>query len=214
METYAKMIPEELETCARLSAEAFYDYEFFSIYIPEDERRKRFIDALIKCELKANSGKKEVTFFTAKENGKIVAVAQMCAPDFRMPSAASYIRSGCVGAIRKGGVRQVLSWFSMEEKASKPCHELHGNHWYLSLYTVEKENQGKGIGSRFLQDFLIPYVREAGGDSFSLYTNSDINCRFYEKNGFTRFDEKKFEYKGRTLGSWSYIMQLKEEERT
>lgn len=143
MITYGKMTQEELGSCAKLAAEAFYDYAFFSIYIPKDEQRRRFIDALIKCELKANFGKKEVTFYTAKEDGEIVALAQLCDPGFKMPSAFTYIRSGCLGAIRKGGIRQVLSWFSMEEKAGKPCHELPGKHWYLSMYTVKKGHQEK-----------------------------------------------------------------------
>ena len=85
---------------------------------------------------------------------------------------------------------------------------LKGEHWYLSLLTVAKESEGKGIGGRFLNDCLIPYVKDAGGESLTLFTNSEINRRFYEKNGFCLFDEKRFEYGGRAIGSWSYIMKL------
>ena len=208
MLAYKKMSREELKTCASLAAEAFCDYEYFSIYIPDDRRRKRCLDAMIKTEFLANWEKPEVTFFTASEDGRPVAVAQLCAPDFKKPSDAAYIRSGWLGVMRKGGFRQVNAWNDMEKIASAPCHALTGRNWYLSLLTVAKSDEGRGVGSRFLNECLIPYVKDAGGETFSLFTNSETNRRFYEKNGFSLFDEKQFEYGGKTIGSWSYAMKL------
>ena len=69
----------------------------------------------------------------------------------------------------------------MEKIASAPCHELTGKNWYLSLFTVAKSAEGKGIGSRFLNECLIPYVKDAGGETFSLFTNSEINCSFMKR---------------------------------
>ena len=119
-----------------------------------------------------------------------------------------YLTSGYLGAVWTGGIRAVTAWLKMEEKVSAPCHELPGRNWYLSLFTVAKSDEGTGIGSDFLQEYLIPYVKAADGECLSLFTNSKINCRFYEKNGFSLFDEKTFEYEGKTIGSWSYRMKL------
>ena len=210
METlaYRTMTREELEPCALLAAEAFYDYEYFSIYIPDVLRRKRCLNAMIKTEFRANWNNPEVTFFTAAEDGRPVAVAQLCAPNFKKPSDAAYIRSGWLGVMRKGGIRQVNAWNDMEKIASAPCHALAGRNWYLSLLTVAKTEEGKGIGSRFLNECLIPFVKDSGGETFSLFTNSEANRRFYEKNGFSLFDEKRFAYGGKSIGSWSYVMKL------
>lgn len=41
-----------------------------------------------------------------------------------------------------------------------------------------------------------------------LFTNSEINRGFYEKNSFTLFDERRFEYGGKSVSSWSYSMKL------
>ena len=38
MSVYNEMTKDELKQCSLLAAEAFYDYEYFSIYIPEDKR--------------------------------------------------------------------------------------------------------------------------------------------------------------------------------
>ena len=206
MTEYAKMAPEEEDACALLAAEAFSGYEYFSIYIPDGRRRRRFLESLIRCEFKANRSRPDVEFLTAREDGRILAVAQLCAPGFMKPSDADYIRAGWFGVMLRGGVRRVGAWNDMEKIASAPCHELTGANWYLSLLTVSVSDEGKGIGSRFLGECLIPRVRDAGGQTFSLFTNSEANRRFYEKNGFTLFDEKRFEYGGSSIGSWSFRM--------
>jgi GNAT superfamily N-acetyltransferase len=205
---YTAMDPREWKATALIAAEAFYGYEYFSIYIPDNERRKRFLRSLIKCEFKANRSLETVTFFTAKGNGKTVAVAQLCSPEFKKPDDMTYVRSGWFGVVFRGGSKSVNAWNDMEKVASAPCHELPGDSWYLSLLTVASDCEGKGIGSRFLNECIIPYVKEHGAQTLSLFTNSEINRKFYVKNGFEEFDEKHFTYDGKTIGSWSYIMRF------
>lgn len=205
MLTYERMTREEMNQSALLAAEAFYHYEYFSIYLPDEKRRRRCLDAMIKSEFRANWNNPEVAFITAKENGKIVAIAQLCTPDYKKPSDLDYIRAGWLGVMFKGGVKEVNAWNDMEKLASAPCHGLTGKSWYLSMLTVAKSYEGKGIGTRFLNECIIPHVQKAGGESLSLFTNSEPNRRFYEKNGFTLFDERRFDYKGKSIGSWSYI---------
>jgi hypothetical protein len=51
-------------------------------------------------------------------------------------------------------------------------------------------------------------VKEHGGDALCLFTNSQINRKFYQKNGFREFNERFFTYMGKELGSWSYVYDL------
>ncbi len=68
----------------------------------------------------------------------------------------------------------------MEKKAGEPCHSIGGNNtWYLNSLTVDPTGQGRGIGSKMLQEYIIPYVRASGGDALTLYTNAEGNCKFY-----------------------------------
>ena len=205
---YHYMTRAEKRQCAALAAEAFSDYAYFSVYISNDAQRKRCLKAMIQCEFLANWGKPGAVFLTARDNGRVVAVAELCAPGFRKPSDLEYIKSGWLGVLLKGGVKQAGAWLAMDRQASAPCRKVEGKNWYLSLLTVAKSDEGKGIGSKFLTECLIPYARNAGGETFSLFTNSEINRRFYEKNGFVLFDEKQFEYEGKTIGSWSYLIRL------
>lgn len=208
MVEYQVMDRPEMKACVSLAAEAFSDYEYFKLYIPRDTRRRIFLKALIRCEFKANIGLDTVRFLIARENGKILAVAQLCSPDFIKPSDKTYVRSGWLGVLFKGGPKATNAWNNMEHEASAPCHSLSGKTWYLSLLTVDRSSAGKGIGSRMLRDCVIPYVQGENAEALCLFTNTQINCRFYEKNGFELFDEKHFEYNGGRIGSWSYIMRF------
>ena len=206
MLSYEGMKPTELQPCADLAARAFGDYEYFSIYVPNDKKRQRFLRALLHSEFQSNQ--KSAVFFTAKKDGVLAAAAMLCAPDYRKPSDGQYLRTGYLVAMLHGGIRNVNAWNEMEKKAGAPCHSLTGNIWYLSLLTVDPAFAGHGIGSGMLRDCLIPYVRQQGGNALCLFTNSQRNRLFYQKNGFTEFHAQQFYYDGKQIGSWSYRLNL------
>jgi len=205
MLSYDRMRKGERAACASLAARAFMDYEYFTDYIPDDHRRARFLDTMMEIELRINDG--PAAFFAAKEEGTIVALAMLCPPEYKKPSALAYMKAGFGKCFLRGGIRDVAAWNDMEGKASEPCHGLAGKTWYLNLLTVEPAAKGRGIGSAMLQECLIPFARDRGGNGLCLFTNSQENRRFYQKNGFREFDERWFEYRGHRLGSWSYRLE-------
>ena len=204
--TYEIMKPEEMKTCVDLAARAFANYDFFAIYVPDDKRRPRFLRNMLGVEFRVNEG--QAHYLMAQENGKIVAVAMLRDPGYRDPSVKQYLKAGFWKNLVIGGYRNVAAWFAMDQKAVIPCRELGGKTWFLNVLTVDPLAEGKGIGSRMLKECIIPYVKEHGGEALSLYTNSEINRKFYKKNGFEEFNEQRFSYNGRNLGSWSYRMAL------
>lgn len=207
MLTFEKMCPEERGACAALAARAFMDYEYFTDYIPNDQRRTRFLNTMLDIEVRINDG--QADFFTAKIDGEIVAVAMLCPPEYKKPSDMAYIRAGFGKCFLQGGVRDVAAWNDMEGKAGEPCHSLGGQTWYLNLLTVEPEYKGQGLGSRMLRECILPYVKEHGGETLCLFTNSEVNRKFYQKNGFVEFDQRSFNRKGKQLGSWSYRASIR-----
>jgi len=206
--TYEIMKPEEWKKCIELAASAFGSYDFFSVYFPKRQRRLRFLSNMLRVEFTVN--KDLVHFLTAKENGKIVAVALLRDPRYQMPSVKEYLRAGFWRNLVIGGWKNVTAWFDMDQKAGVPCQELKGDVWYLHLLAVDISHEGMGVGSRMLRECLIPYVKKHGGKAFSLYTNSEINRKFYTKNGFKEFHAQQFAYNGKSFGSWSYIMDFTE----
>ena len=211
MLTFDRMQEDELIICAELAADAFADYEYFSVYVPNHKKRKRFLSAMLKSEFRSNL--KRAYFFTAKEEGKIVAVAMLCDPHYQKPSDMEYMINGYGRVFLYGGIRNVSAWNAMEASAIQPCRSLSGHVWYLNLLTVDPASEGKGIGSKIIQEQLIPYVRQHGGEIICLFTNSELNRGFYKKNRFEEFDSRHFTYKGKTIGSWSYMIKMNENMR-
>ena len=56
MVIFEKMLPQERETCAALAARAFNDYEYFTDYVPDENKRTRFLDTMLRIEVKLNDG--------------------------------------------------------------------------------------------------------------------------------------------------------------
>ena len=208
MLTFERMREDETGICVDLAAHAFADYEYFSVYVPNDRKRMRFLLAMLQSEFRAN--RSLANLFTAKEDGKVVAVAMLCDPDYKKPTDMDYMKAGFGKVFLRGGIRNVSAWNAMEAKALTPCRGLTGNTWYLNLLTVDSVLEGRGIGSKMMQEFLIPYVRDHGGATLCLFTNSEINRKFYLKNCFEEFHAEHFSYRGKSIGSWSYRFKIQQ----
>ena len=189
MVTFEQMTTQERAACVELAARAFADYEYFSVYVPDDKRRLRFLKAMLTAEFKVNADR--AAFFSIKNENKLRAVVMLCDPNYQKPTDMEYMKAGFGKVFLRGGIRNVSAWNAMEAEAMKPCRSFTGNVWY-----------------EIMQDHILPYVRDHGGDSLCLFTNSEINRRFYRKNGFEEFHEQQFTYKGKTIGSWSYQIKI------
>lgn len=50
--------------------------------------------------------------------------------------------------------------------------------------------------------------KKHGGEELTLITNTEGNRKFYKKNGFQEFSDRKLEQNGQTIGNWSFCMDL------
>ncbi|MCF0229352.1 MAG: s-methyl-5-thioribose-1-phosphate isomerase [Parasporobacterium sp.] len=205
MLTFAAMRADEREQCAVLSAEALFDYVYFTAFIPNDKRRMNFLRHLMNVEFRVNEGL--ARFFTVKDEGEIKAVVQLCPPDYHRPQDSEYLKAGFMKCYTAAGLSSVNQWLDTDRLAGMPCRDLE-HAWFISLIAVDRKYNRQGIGTRAIQECIIPYVNKQGGKELCLFTNSQVNCLFYEKNGFVRFHEQSFETKSYRLSSCSYKMEL------
>lgn len=203
---YRRMKRNEWKFCADLAAKAFEDYDFFSAYVPSDRKRPVFLKYMLRTEFYVNQGRSD--FFVAWEDDRIAAIAVVRRTSYRMPDVDAYLKAGFWKCLVVGGVKHTAAWYNMDLEAGKPCQGIDGNTWFLHLLAVDSAKKGKGVGSRMLSECIIPYVKKRGGETLCLYTNSEINRKFYIKNGFREFDEMHFAYGGKAFGSWSYRMDF------
>ncbi len=64
----------------------------------------------------------------------------------------------------------------------------------LTLFVVDKEYQGNGIGKKLLY-YLLEYEKQSKTKNIYLYTDSKCNYKFYDKLGFNKIGEDIFNIK-------------------
>ena len=194
---------KELRQAAELAARSFGDYEYFTNWFPEKDERSRVVIAIIWSSYKTNFSR--VHQLTAKSDGKIVALAELHAPDYKDPSVLSYILHGWLNVYKAAGIKRVNDWISMDAAVAKPCHDYQktgSGIWYLSSLCTDPSMQGIGLGTKLI-GYYENYIREHSGKEVVLVTNSKKNLNFYLKRGYELFDEREIEYNGNKMGSWS-----------
>ena len=194
---------QEIRQAAELATRAFDEYEYFTNWFPEKEERNRVQLSVITHEYRTNFSR--VHQLAARMDGKIVATAQLNAPDYKKPSDLSYVLHGWLNVYKAGDRKRIDDWLAMDTEAGKPCHAYQKTGpdiWYASSLTVDPTVQGIGLGTKFIE-YWENYIRERGGRQIVFFTNSQKNLNFYLKRGYEVFDEREIEYNGHKMGSWS-----------
>ena len=194
---------KELLQAAELAARAFSDYEYFTNWFPDDVERARVEISIIWHAYKTTF--KRVHQLSARLDGKLVATAELNAPDYKDPSVLSYILHGWLNVYKAADKKRIDDWIEMDAAAGEPCHDYQKTApgiWYVSSLCVDPAMQGIGLGTELLE-YCENYIRERGGKQVVLVTNSQKNLDFYLKRGYELFDERVFEYNCHKMGSWS-----------
>jgi GNAT superfamily N-acetyltransferase len=205
---FGRLRHSEIRQAAELATRAFDDYEYFTNWFPAKVERNAVQFAIIWHEYKTNFG--PAKYLVARQNGKLVAVAQLNPPKYRKPSDFRYLLHGWLRVYKAGDRKTIDDWLKMDEAAGKPCHDYQKTGpdiWYASSLTVDPSVQGTGVGTTFLE-YWEQFIRERGGRELVFFTNSQKKLDFYLKRGYEVFDEREFEHKGKTMGSWSLKKKL------
>lgn len=200
----------EDERLAKLAMESFGDYPFYSFALKDSFRSDRdyraYMEKLNLIELRANMRGQKC--FVGTVDGEIVSAALLQDPQKPKIGIWQYLRSGAGKLIFPVGLGRILDFFSMTEEARSDCEKQCTDSWYLDMLVVNGSMKGRSLGSRMLQECVLPYVRAHGGKSLSLITNTDGNRRFYARNGFSEFAERKLTRCGNSIMNWSFVHAL------
>ncbi|MCR5821550.1 MAG: GNAT family N-acetyltransferase [Bacteroidales bacterium] len=204
---YNPMLRCDIEECAQLAAQSFMDYAYFTTYFPDPAQREEFLRRAILSEYRTTFGRAQ--FLVACQEGIIVAVAQVFPPDYRKPSTLRYLTHGWWRVLALPCQHMVSAWSKMDAEAAAYCHAMMGGStWYLSSLTVADSQKGKGFGSSMMRECIVPHVRHEGGSRLCLFTNSENNLHFYQRQGFRLVNEQHFSHDGHSLPSWSLVKKM------
>lgn len=195
---------EDFEQCLSVLVSAFEDYAFFNIYRAKDQHL--FFESMMRIWL--DNSFRNGTVLVAEEDSGIVAVAVLQAPGDPEIDIVDFSHKESQTLLDLAGKETLNAFLHMCEVSDRACHALPDPKWYAVLLAVQNGQKGKGIGSRMLQESLIPHIQKNGGGLLTFNTNADINLPFYHRNGFRAFDFLTLHENGVDLGNWSYKKEI------
>lgn len=201
MITYREAKKSEIREIADLVATSFGEYPMYTLAFRDKFKTKddfiRYMKKLNRVHIGANARKHKC--FVGELDGKIVSVVLLQDPNIKRISLFDYILAGGVGLLFPIGFKRLIGFFDISNEAHKDCAKRCGDVWYVELLAVSPDCKGQGLGSKMLNDCLIPYVESQKGTEPALITNTPSNCKFYEKNGFANFAVSELKWKNNAI---------------
>ncbi len=207
---YREAYKKEIKEIAKMVADSFSEYPMYTLTFRDKFKCKddfiRYITKLNKVHIRANAKKHKC--FVGIENGEIVSVALLQDPKIKRISLLNYIIAGGISLLFPVGFKRIIDFFDISNKAHEACEKENSDAWYIELIAVSPKYKGQGLGSKMINDCLIPYAKSQEGNKLSLITNTETNCKFYKKNGFDNFAFDKIYWKDKSISNWSFIKNI------
>ena len=198
------------EEVLKVFIESFVNYPlFWGVFedrFKSNEKLYSFHERLMKGIFKATIRKDDC--YIGFVDGKVVSVVIIEKPSDKPVGFWDYAVSGMAGNIARVGIKDTLKFMDMSDKTEIVVKNITDPRWHLYFLSVAPEYQSQGIGSSAIQDFLIPMVKENGGHLITVTTNAKKNVDFYTKNGFSLVKEETLECNGKSVGNWTFRMDL------
>ena len=206
---YKKYKPSYEAEVLSVFLKAFENYPLFCIYRDAFRTEKAFRN----CYTQVMTGIFRATLRKDKcylgfAGGKIISLIVIEAPADQPVSFWDYTVSGMPRIIVTLGLKNTLRYLKLSDETEYAVKEIKEPRWHLYFLAIAPEFQGKGIGSDAIRHFLIPLVRKNGGKLITVTTNAKKNVPFYLGNGFTLVKEETLGYNGKTVGNWTFRMDL------
>ncbi len=188
---------------------AFEGYPLFEIVKDDfktEEKFHNFYNSFMKALFKATIRKNEC--YIGISSGKVVDLVIIDAPTDKPVGFLDYVLSGGIKPILKLGLINALKFLKLSDETEYAVKSIKEPRWHLYFLVVDPKQQGKGIGSDTIRNFLIPFVKERNGKLITVTTNAERNLKFYTNNGFSLIKEEILTYKDRIVNNWSFKMDL------
>lgn len=197
---------KDLPKAAELLADSFLDYPLFSVIEENRDKRYRLVYELqyINAELYIAKHK----CFVVMDNKNLMGVALLKDLQNGQKDVLSYIRFGFFRLLRHGLITKTIKFLKLINSANSSTTKQQGPAWYLDSLAVSKKAQGLGLGSEILQCVIFSYIRQNGGGKLCLSTNTELNRKFYRKNGFKEYREEELILDEHSVKDWSYCKEF------
>lgn len=189
---------------------SFVDYPlFWGVFedrFKSEIKLRNFHERLMKGIFKATIRKNDC--YMGIVDGKVNVVVIVEKPSDKPIGFWDYAVSGMAGVIARIGFRDTIKYMNLSDKTEIMVKSIPDPRWHLYFLAVDPKFQQLGYGSGAIQDFLIPLVKLNGGNLITVTTNSEKNVAFYINNGFKLIKEESLKYNEKSIGNWTFKMEL------
>lgn len=194
----------------KVFTEAFVNYPlFWGVFedrFKSESKLRSFYDRLMKGIFRATVRRNDC--YIGIVDGKVKVIVIVEKPSDKPVGFWDYAVSGMAGIIARIGIRDTLRFMEMSDRTEIVVKSIPEPRWLLYFLAVDPGCQKQGMGSGAIQDFLIPLVKTNGGNLITVTTNAEKNVAFYVNNGFKLVKEETLECNGKTIGNWTFRMDL------
>lgn len=207
---FRKATQDDLKEMSQLAAHSFADYIIYEKSVKSTFKTKkdfhRFLYDMHYVQF-ASFLQKGVSL-VGTIDGEIVSIALLESPDQKKITLMDYMKAGGIRMIPYIFKNGLMHFKKLIEQASEKCKDGTPKSWYLSLLAVSKKHQGQNLGSKMINDGMIPFIKKYGGQRLTTNTNNEINVKFYEKNGFVQFFTNTLPFKKGPVRNWGFKMEI------
>jgi ribosomal protein S18 acetylase RimI-like enzyme len=195
--------PEETKQLVAMYQRSFWDDPAIEFLLPNENHRAKPLDAYMRMAVRYGLRHGRVRTIAGEDRPRVGSV--WLPPGKAIASTIGLMRAGFLQVILANlnyrSLRNFFAMGAMIEKHHKA--DIQRNHWYLWILAADPAEQGKGLGTKVLEDEL----READLAGLPCYveTAKEINLKFYEKQGFALKREDPLPGGGPPL--WTLIRQ-------
>lgn len=206
MNTYRLAQRHELDEIAALFTESFTEYPLFPLLLEQGKDYKKQLYQLNYTNTKSYFQQKSC--FVGLLDGKIVSAVLLKKRGEKGPGFFRYLFSGGLALAAQIGQKRLNHLLKTLDKMKEACAPYGKDGWYVDSFAVAKGYQGKSLGSALFNDFIFPYIRKNGGGWITLVTHTELNKKFYGKNGFEVFNEFNIGLTGNPIPNYSFRQVL------
>ncbi len=196
----------DLTRIAQLLADAFLNYPLFTIIEANKTQRHQLIYEIYYINAKLYMTKHKC--FVIMQGQDLVAVALLKDLKNNQEELLDYFRMGFYPLFKQKLLAKTIKYLKLIYSINDLMPQRQDESWYLDTFAVSKKAQGLGIGSKVLQDDIFSYIQTQGGGNLFLATNTKLNRKFYQKNGFAEYQEKELKLGSHVVKDWGYYKKI------
>ena len=145
-------------------------------------------------------------------DGRLICAGLLCDGSKSNKNLFGMLGAGGISLIRYAGIKITRMAIDFDKQGQNGFYKteqtLRKPYWYMPYLAVARDMQGGGIGSAFISEGLIPYLRTQQANDFILFTNTDRDFKFYEKNGFSLLCSDTLKSHGARVSCWNFVYRL------